>query len=74
MVQKKQLDETQNDPIPPDLEAQSEIPPSVAATGSTNEIGGEEIVEAEVGGEGVADVVKPKDGEPRGPEAEREAA
>lgn len=38
----------------------SEIPESVAATGSTNELEGREIVEAEVGGEGVADVVATK--------------
>jgi hypothetical protein len=41
-------------------EYESELPESVKATGSTNEIDGHEIVEPEVGGEGVVEVVAEK--------------
>ncbi len=61
MVQKKKLDEDMTrDEIPRDLapgEIESEIPEVIEATGSTSEIAGQPIVEAEVGGEGTVDVV-----------------
>ena len=80
MARKKRRDDETNpgDEVPKDIAADaetSEIPPNVVATGSTNELPGRDrIVEAEVGGEGVADVVfeREEDEEDEGPA--REAA
>lgn len=60
--------EKKRDEAPP---PPSEIPENVKATGSTDELDGVPIREAEVGGEGVGDVVKEKD---EGDAEEREAA